>query len=94
MGLTELLELSRPPDSEPVDLIERAFLEGQIDGSRADLAYSWLLMQKAPNGAFCILPVERVLCGACSPAILARIPYRRFELTTRAAASHKLTLLR
>ena len=26
-----------PPDPELVDLIERAFLEGQIDGLRADL---------------------------------------------------------
>ncbi len=25
-----------------VDLIEQAFLEGQIDGQRADLAYLWL----------------------------------------------------
>jgi hypothetical protein len=36
--LTELLEKSRPPDSEMVDLIEQAFLEGQIDGVKADLA--------------------------------------------------------
>jgi len=39
MDLSELLEQSRPPDSEAVDLIEQAFLEGQIDGIRADLAY-------------------------------------------------------
>jgi len=27
-----------PPDPELVDLIEPAFLEGQIDGQKADLA--------------------------------------------------------
>jgi len=37
--LSELLEQTRPPDPELVDLIEQAFLEGQIDGKRADLAY-------------------------------------------------------
>ncbi len=40
--LPELLEASRPPDSELVNLIEQAFLEGQIDGLRADLAYLWI----------------------------------------------------
>ena len=40
--LPDLLEASMPPDEEMVDLIERAFLEGQIDGLTADLAY-WLL---------------------------------------------------
>jgi hypothetical protein len=40
---SELLEHSRPPDPDLVDLIEQAFLEGQIDGQKADLAYSWLL---------------------------------------------------
>jgi hypothetical protein len=40
--LIDLIELSRPPDDELVDLIESAFLEGQIDGLKADLAY-WLL---------------------------------------------------
>ena len=40
--ISALLEQTRPPDSELVDLIEQAFLEGQIDGKRADLAYSWL----------------------------------------------------
>ncbi len=38
-NLFELLERTRPPDPELVDLIERAFLEGQIDELRADLAY-------------------------------------------------------
>jgi hypothetical protein len=28
-----------PPDEEMVDLIEQAFLEGQISGLEADLAY-------------------------------------------------------
>jgi hypothetical protein len=40
MDISELLERSRPPDSEMVDLIEQAFLQGQIDGQKADLAYS------------------------------------------------------
>ena len=40
--LSELLERTRPPDPELVDLIEQAFIEGQIDGLRADLAYVWL----------------------------------------------------
>ena len=31
-----------PPDPELVDLIEQVFLEGQIDGLNADLAYLWL----------------------------------------------------
>lgn len=31
-----------PPDEELVDLIEWAFLEGQIDGVTADLANCWL----------------------------------------------------
>ena len=43
---TELLQASSPPDPELVDLIEWAFLEGQIDGSRADLACSWLLVKR------------------------------------------------
>ena len=42
MDQSELLELTRPPDPELVDLIEQAFLEGQIDGKKADLAYLWL----------------------------------------------------
>ena len=39
----EVLELTRPPDPELVGLIERAFLEGQIDGPEADLAFFSLL---------------------------------------------------
>ncbi len=41
--LPDLLEVSRPPDPELVDLIEQAFLEGQIDGKTARLTYLWLL---------------------------------------------------
>ena len=40
--LPYLLEVSRPPDPELVDLIEQAFLEGQIDSQKAELAYLWL----------------------------------------------------
>jgi len=45
--LPRLLEESRPPDPELVDLIEQAFLEGQIDGLPADLACAWLLRRSA-----------------------------------------------
>ena len=41
--LSELLESSRPPDSALVDLIEQAFLEGQIDSESAEQAYLCLL---------------------------------------------------
>ena len=44
--LSQILEQARPPDAELVDLIEQAFLEGQIDGRKADLAYSWLQANK------------------------------------------------
>ena len=37
--LPSLQEASVPPDEKLVDLIECAFLEGQIDGVMADLAY-------------------------------------------------------
>ena len=37
-----LLQESMPPDPDLVDLIEQAFLEGQIDGLKADLAYLWM----------------------------------------------------
>ena len=40
--MEELLRKSAPPDPELVDLIEQAFLEAQIDGKRADLAYYYL----------------------------------------------------
>ena len=35
-----------PPDPEFVDLIEQAFIQGQIDGLKADLAYAWLEANK------------------------------------------------
>ena len=41
-GMEELLRAAMPPDEEMVDLIEQAFLEGQIDGESEDLAYNWL----------------------------------------------------
>lgn len=44
--MQEFLEASRPPDDEMVDLIESAFLEGQNNGIKADLAYSWLLVKR------------------------------------------------
>ncbi len=40
--LCELLEQTRPPDEGLVELIEQAILDGQIDGLKVDLAYSWL----------------------------------------------------
>ena len=40
--LSEILEQTRPPDPELVDLIEQAYLEGQIDGQAADLVYLWV----------------------------------------------------
>ncbi len=49
--LSEILEQTRPPDPELVDLIEQAFLEGQIDCKRAELAY------------LCLLPVLRTKAG-------------------------------
>ncbi len=42
--LPELLEQTRPPDPELVDLIEQAYVEGQIDSKRAELAYLCLLL--------------------------------------------------
>ena len=44
--LPHLLEVSRPPDPELVDLIEQAFIEGQLDSQKADLAYLWLVSKK------------------------------------------------
>ncbi len=40
--LSEILEQTRPPDPDLVDLIEQAFLEGQIDCETQELAYTWL----------------------------------------------------
>jgi hypothetical protein len=42
LDLSELLEQTRPPDTELVNLIDQAYLVGQIDGEKADLAYYWL----------------------------------------------------
>ena len=50
--LSELLEQTRPPDPELVDLIEPAFLEGQIDSRAADFAYTYLWLEVG-NG-YCI----------------------------------------
>ncbi len=44
--LSAILEQSRPPDPELVDLIEQAYLEGQIDTERAELAYLWIQVNK------------------------------------------------
>ena len=41
----DLVEASRPPDPELVDLIEQAFIEGQIDSEQAGLAYSFLVFE-------------------------------------------------
>ncbi len=40
--LPKILEETRPPDPDMVDMIERAFIEGQIDGEVQELAYLWL----------------------------------------------------
>ena len=51
--LSEILEQTRPPDPELVDLIELAFLEGQIDSQKAELAYLCLLpVLRAKEGTF------------------------------------------
>ncbi len=41
--LSEILEQTRLPDPELVELIELAFIQGQIDSKRAELAYLWSL---------------------------------------------------
>jgi hypothetical protein len=56
--LPSLLEASIPPDEELVDLIEWAFLEGQIDGVKADLAYAWLL-RRSSQRQFMALYISR-----------------------------------
>ncbi len=51
--LPRLLEASRPPDPELVDLIEQAFIEGQIDSQKAELAYLCLFpVLRAKEGTF------------------------------------------
>ncbi len=47
------LQESRPPDPDLDDLIEQAFLEAQIDGEKADLAYEFL--RSNGNNRRCIL---------------------------------------
>ncbi len=38
-----LLEQAAPPDPELIDLLEKAFLEEQLDGQAMELAYLWVL---------------------------------------------------
>ena len=47
--LPYLLEASRPPDPDLVDLIEQSFLEGQIDSQKAELAYLFLTSESQRN---------------------------------------------
>ncbi len=47
--LPDLLEASRPPDPELVDLIEQAFIQGQIDSEKAELAYTYLRLEAGTN---------------------------------------------
>ena len=57
-----------PPDSELVDLVERAFLDGQIDGHKADLAYLWIQatrlicfgQREINEGCFVVLATYRI----------------------------------
>ncbi len=52
--LPNLVQESMPPDPELVDLIEHAFLDGQIDALWAELAYLWLMghrnLHRSPAG--------------------------------------------
>ena len=50
--LSEIIEQTRPPDPELVDLIEQAFLKGQIDSQKAELPYTYLRLEVG-NG-YCI----------------------------------------
>ncbi len=43
--LTNLLDVLMPPDPELVGFIEQAFLEGQIDDQKSDLAYTYLYLE-------------------------------------------------
>jgi hypothetical protein len=51
--MEELLRAAMPHDVEMVDLIERAFLEEQIDGQKADLAYLWLQAKQTQTNVNC-----------------------------------------
>ena len=62
LHLAALVELAMPPHDEMVDLIEQAFLEGQIDGLKADLAYLLLRVNQRQFSADCypiVLPKEQ-----------------------------------
>ena len=39
-----------PPDPDLVDLVEQAFVEGQIDSQKAELAYLWMMTHRADLG--------------------------------------------
>jgi len=41
--INALLEQAAPPGPELVDLLEKAFLEEQLDGQAMELAYLWVL---------------------------------------------------
>ena len=73
--LPELLEQTSPPDPDLVDLIEQAFLEGQIDGVKADLAERAGLIRIAFKRSS---PLRGALCAskrfAFSGSLAARAP--------------------
>ena len=50
--MEDLFQSVALPDGELVDLIEQAFLEGQIDGVKAELAY-WLIAPRADLPEVC-----------------------------------------
>jgi hypothetical protein len=50
--MEELLRAAMPPDEDLAELIECAFLAGQIDGISADLAYLWLQGRSAQPERF------------------------------------------
>ena len=83
--MEELLRPAMPPDEELVSLIEQAFLEGQIDGASADLAYLWLMEKKYRFALNCYpncYPKNKGLhLSRCNPLILMARP-ERFELPT------------
>ncbi len=57
--LSEILEQTRPPDPELVDLIEQAFLEGRIDSERVELADLWL-MGSAASAETCAISTRDI----------------------------------
>lgn len=48
--LSALIDQTVPPDSELLDLIECAYLEGQIDGLTADLAHLLATLENSRSG--------------------------------------------